>query len=108
MKLPPDAVIAPAKITGYLLRWQDENDKSAFLARAGYTQENSTQLLADIRGQLLPLEAELIGQTEYGTKFRIRGSLRGPNGNALRVITIWMIPKSTGIARFVTLYPDKP
>jgi hypothetical protein len=55
MKLPHDAIIATRKITEYLLRWRPEDDKSAFLAQAGYTVETSERLVTDIREQLLPL-----------------------------------------------------
>jgi len=57
VKLPPDAYIDPRKITDYLLKPLEDSDKSAFLARAGYTEENPEDLLSDIRKQLLPLEA---------------------------------------------------
>ena len=89
MKLPSDATIEPRKITEYLLQRRQEDDKSVFLAQAGYTLENPTSLLADLRGQILALEAEVIGPFEYGTKFRIRGVLQGPNGRALRIVSIW-------------------
>lgn len=108
MKLPADAIIAPAKITDYLLRRLDENDKSAFLAQAGYALEDPERLLADIREQLLPLDADLLGPFDYGAKFRIRGALRGPNGKELRVTSVWATIKASGQTRFVTLYPDKP
>jgi hypothetical protein len=57
-----------------------EDDKSAFLAQAGYTLENADRLMTDIRSQSLPLEAEFIDQTEYGPKYRARRTLIGPNG----------------------------
>ena len=60
-----------------------------------------------MREQLLPLEAELIEETEYGPKYLIRGTLRGPNGRAVRVVSIWMTEDATGETKFVTLYPDK-
>ncbi len=90
MKLPPSTIIAPRKVTEYLLRHRIEDDKSGFLARAGYTQENADHLMSDLRAQLLPLEAELFDETEYGTKYRSRGTLTGPNGRALSVMSIWM------------------
>lgn len=49
MKLPPDAIIATAKLTKYLLVWRDVDDKLQFLAQAGYGQENWQQLEADLR-----------------------------------------------------------
>ena len=51
MKLPADAYIDPRKITDYLLRMLEDSDKSAFLARAGYTEENPEALMSDIRTQ---------------------------------------------------------
>ncbi len=107
MKLPANAVIAPRKLTQYLLRLRLEDDKSQFLALAGYTLENADRLMSDIREQILPLEAELFDESEYGPKYRIRGSLKGPNGRALRVSTIWMKENATNQTKFVTLLPDK-
>jgi hypothetical protein len=107
MKLPANSVIAPRKLTQYLLRLRLEDDKSQFLALAGYTQENADKLMSDIREQILPLEAELFDETEYGPKYRIRGTLTGPNGRALRVSTIWMKENATNHTKFVTLFPDK-
>jgi hypothetical protein len=48
MKLPADAVIASEKLINYLLLRQARGDKSAFLARAGYTTANPEQLLHDL------------------------------------------------------------
>ena len=107
MKLPQDALIAPKKISHYLLVWREENDKSGFLATAGYTSKDARQLAEDLRTQLLPGKAEQLDRGEYGGKYIIRGRLKGPNGRVLNVISVWMIENSTGRAKFVTLYPDK-
>ena len=107
MKLPANTVIAPRKFNQYLLRLRQEDDKSQFLALAGYSLANADQLMGDIREQILPLEAELFDNTEYGPKYRIRGTLTGPNGRVLRVLTIWMKENATNQTKFVTLVPDK-
>jgi len=107
MKLPPDTIIATTKLDEYLLRHRDEDDKSGFLALAGYTLENVDRLLNDLRTQLLPLDAEFFDQTEYGAKYQIRGTLTGPNGRVLPVVSIWMKEDATGKAKFVILFPDK-
>ena len=107
MKLACNALIAKEKITGYLLAWRPENDKSQFLALAGYTIAQPDRLADDIRTQLLPLDAQLEETTEYGRKFRISGALIGPNGLTLHVETIWMIESVSGETKFVTLYPVK-
>lgn len=89
MKLPPETIIDPRKITEYLLRPLEESDKSGFLARAGYTVVESERLLADLRSLLLSQDAEIVGPFEYGMKYAIRGTLRGPNGRDLRVVSYW-------------------
>ena len=107
MKLSDPALIAAEKLTEYLLKWQPENDKSKFLERAGYTQAGWQQLADDIRNQIFSLDAGLIRKTPYGDMYEIRGSLTGPNGAKLKVITIWMVEYKTQNAKFITLYPDK-
>ena len=107
MKLPANTIIAPNKLTQYLLRLRVEDDKSQFLELAGYTLADADRLLRDIREQVLPLDAEFHEATEYGQKYRIRGTLTGPNGRVLRVLTIWMKENATNQVKFVTLFPDK-
>jgi hypothetical protein len=107
MKLSQDAVISEAKMANYLLRRQPENDKSAFLALAGYTAARADRLTKDIRALILSQDAEFEKSTEYGDKYRIRGILTGPNGRILRVVSIWMVENETGRTKFVTLFPDK-
>jgi len=108
MKLSRDAVIAPAKLTSYLLVWREVDDKSKFLAQAGYGQENWQQLEADLRNQILPLEAVQSDEANrFGDVYEIRGILSGVNGVNLAVVTIWMIEYETQQTKLITLYPDK-
>lgn len=65
MKLPADSEIALLKVTHYLLKERDEDDKSKFLLRAGYTLAHADKLLKDLRA-LLDGEAEFVQTTEYG------------------------------------------
>jgi len=105
--LPQNAIISEAKLTKYLLVLLPKDDKSQFIAQAGYTIENWQQLEKDLREQILPLEAIQITETEFGVKYRIRGSLIGPNGTTIQVITIWIIDSLDRQIKFVTLFPDK-
>jgi len=107
MKLPADSLIALEKLTRYLLVPQARADKSAYLARAGYTLENASDLLLDLRQQILPLDARPTEHNQFGEYFEIRGPLRGPNGVTLRVKTIWIRDALSNAVRFVTLVPDK-
>jgi hypothetical protein len=108
MKLSPDTVIAREKLADYLLRPREDHDKAGFLALAGYGTDDAEKLEADLRAQILPLEAAAAGTTVYGEKFVIRGLLCGPNGRTLRILSIWMLEKATGLTKFITLYPDRP
>jgi hypothetical protein len=107
MQLPPDTLISAEKISRYLLIPLPRGDKSAFLSRAGYTLENPSELLDDLRTQILPLDAVASGENKFGRYFEVSGLLRGPNGVALRVRTIWMTEHLSGSTKFVTLIPDK-
>jgi hypothetical protein len=107
MKLPQDSLVPLEKLTRYLLVPQKRSDKSAFLLRGGYSKENPEQLRDDLRSQILPQEAAPAGETGFGQFFEVRGILHGPNGQNLRVKTIWMREHLRGVTRFITLLPDK-
>ncbi len=101
--LDPNAVIVKAKLTEYLLVPLAKDDKSQFLAQAGYTIKNWQQLERDLREQILSLEVMPTVQTQYGQKYAITGELRSPDGITIRVKTIWI---NTGdVTQFVTLFP---
>lgn len=103
--LPQDAIIAEEKLTKYLLVPLLKDDKSQFLARAGYTLDNWQQLEQDLRTQVLTQPSESIEVNRYGEKYAIRACLRGVNGVELNILTIWMV--ANGTTKFVTLVPDK-
>jgi hypothetical protein len=106
VKLPEDSHIAPEKLTRYLLVSQARGDKSAYLALAGYTLDNFTTLLTDLRAQILNQDAAALETTSYGQLYEIRAPLVGPSGRTLRVRTIWMTEYLSGVTKFITLIPD--
>jgi hypothetical protein len=106
VKLPEDSHIAPEKLTRYLLVPQARGDKSAYLALTGYTLDNVTTLLTDLRAQILNQDATALEKTTYGQLYEIRAQLVGPSGRALRVRTIWMTEYLSGATKFITLIPD--
>ena len=107
MKLPENSILAPEKFHGYLLKKMPDNDKSIFLAIAGYSLENWNLLVNDIRTQILPLDAVFERETPFGNLYEIRGIITGPNGKTLKVVSIWMIESKSKVSKFITLYPDK-
>lgn len=71
MKLPHDTLIAREKITEYLLKEREEDDKSKFLGKAGYSLIFPDQFEKDLRQQILVLEADLSETDDYGDKYQI-------------------------------------
>jgi hypothetical protein len=107
LKLPENTLIAYEKLTRYLLVFKERNDKSQWLAQAGFTLHNWKVLESELRKQILTLNAILTDETQYGQNFEIKGKLIGPNGKSLSVCTIWMTETETQQTKFITMYPDK-
>ncbi len=101
------AVIAPDKLTNYLLNLRHERGgtKARLLAQFGYTVQDWRRLEADIR-RGLEAEATLMRPTDYGVRYEIRMTLQTPLGEPLTVRTIWQIDAGTEVPRLITLYPD--
>ena len=107
MKLPQDSVISENKLREYLLSPRTDDDKSGFLALAGYGPTHWRQLETDLRRLIQNQDAELVRTTQYGDLYRVAGRLIGPSARALNVVTIWITLSLNGETRFVTLVPDK-
>lgn len=107
MKIPDDAKIPREKIIEYLLVWREWDDKSKFLAQAGFTQENPDALLRAIREIAANADAVEDRENDYGVFLRAEGELKGLNGRSLPVVTIWLRWHVDGLVRFVTLKPRK-
>lgn len=107
MKIPDDAVIPDDKITHYLLVPKPRNDKSKFLAQAGFTQEHPETLKSAIQAIAQIAEAVEDRSNEYGTFYQCTGELQGANGMNLAVVTIWLQRRIDGKFQFVTLMPLK-
>jgi hypothetical protein len=107
MKIPADAKIPLEKITEYLLVPREWDDKSKFLAQAGFLRDNPELLSRAIRTLAADVDAAEDRTNEYGVFLRVEGELQGPNGRSLQVVTIWLRWHSDGQVRFVTLKPRK-
>ncbi len=107
VKIPAQhAVIPREKLTLYLLAFRAKSDKSALLARAGFTQDNPEALENAIRQHLAKHEAGEDRRDEYGRFYRVEGDLVGVNGVRLKVVTVWVAPANQpDTYRFITLKP---
>jgi hypothetical protein len=106
MKIAEDAIIPKEKLTHYLLLSRQKNDKSRFLARAGFTRENPDMLDRAIRQLLAENDAMPDRHNEYGAFYLVEGELKGPS-RTLVVITVWLLPANRDRYRFVTLKPAR-
>lgn len=107
MKLPDEVIIPQDKLLRYLLLPRVENDKSQFLASAGYTLANWELLEQDLHQLIKSYEVSEIETSPYGIKYEVPGTLIGPNGRTLQVMTIWIKLEATGKTRLVTLFPAR-
>lgn len=106
MRIPSNASIPHEKLTHYLLAHRAKNDKSQYLARAGFTQAHPETLEIAIRQLVAHTEAVVDRQDVYGVFLQAAGDLEGPRGT-LSVVTVWIVQASNGVCRFVTLKPAR-
>jgi len=106
MRLPRDTIIDRAKLVQYLLAPRLTDDKSRYLASAGFTQSNPTQLEDAIRQLASTAETHEDGVNEYGIFWRTEGLLAGPVAE-LPVVLIWLEWFVDGSVHFVTLKPPR-
>lgn len=100
-------IIAKEKLTDYLLIFRNKDDKSKFLQQGGYNIENWQVLEIDLKELYSREDAIFDKEDAYGQFYKIEGSLIGPNGTTLEIITIWMYDKRQEVTKFITLYPNK-
>jgi hypothetical protein len=107
MKMPFGLVIQDQKLTEYLLVFQEKDDKSGYLALAGYTLENWQLLKRDILKAVEGAEATQVTSTGWGTRFKVKSQWSGTSGRSLNLITLWQQDEGSATIRFITLYPNK-
>lgn len=78
--MPLGLTIQDQKLTSYLLVYQAKDDKSEFLANAGYTLQTWEELRQDILRAVEDAEVSEIFETEWGVRFKVRSRWQGLNG----------------------------
>jgi len=98
------------KFINYSLDYSNPNAKGkaeAYEKGLGYTKDNAAELIKQIHdfvtGGNKPYE---ISQSEYGTKYKFRIPVRGPNGKTKNVIAVYQIDKGSSIPRLITNYME--
>ncbi len=112
MDTPPprwfEVDISKRKITGYLLATGHPvgGAKARYFESRGYSvdapevlEESLTEVGLD--GEVVSAEA-----TEWGTKYLVVGTVRAPDGNPMRLATVW-IDIDERVPMLVTAYPAR-
>ena len=103
-----NAVTPREKFNNYSLNPDNPNAKGkaeAYKQGLGYTRENADGLISQVHEYVTsgnkPYE---VSQSEYGTKYKFRIPVTGPNGKTKNVIAVYQIDKGQSIPRMITNY----
>lgn len=107
MNISGNIVIPDDKITRYLLVQKNRNDKSKFLAKAGFILDNPEVLKLAIYLLVTTGNAIEDRKNEYGTYYQVAGKISSVNDIALSVVAIWIYKQAEEKYYFVTLKPLK-
>jgi hypothetical protein len=109
MRIPnaDHAVIAPAKLTDYLLNTAHKRGgpKARLLLGVGYRPDDPGRLEFDLRTQHLSLDVTRTSMNAYGAVYEIEGTIRTPGGTNVRFCSIWQVDTGGDVPRFITMYP---
>lgn len=100
------AIVPAEKVRDYLLSRTHPTGrfKQAVFTALGYEQLHWETLHRDLLTLARSGLASEVETTSYGRKYRVGGTLTGPNGRSGRFVSIWIIGPE-GAPRLVTAYP---
>ena len=104
-----NAVTPREKFVNYSLNYSNPNAKGkaeAYEKGLGYTAQNADSLIFQIHsavteGKSRPYE---VSKSEYGTKYKYRIGVKGPNGKTKNVIAVYQIDNGSTTPRLITNY----
>jgi len=101
------AVVDAGKVRDYLLSHEHPigRFKAVFFETLGYTQVEWAQLQNDLLALGRSCEAVERPKSQFGQKYEVRGTLKGPSGRQAEVMTVWVVLTGEVVPRFVTAYP---
>lgn len=102
------AITPKEKFINYSLDKDNPNAKGkavAYEKGLGYTKENSGGLIIQIHNYVVSGAAPYeVSQSQYGTKYKYRIPVTGPNGKTKNVIAVYQIDKGQSVPRLITNY----
>lgn len=103
------ASISRHKLKDYLLDKDHPlgGPKAAFFIANGFSPKNPEKLAKALLLHAERGQVSATTDTGYGIKYIIEGDLLAPNGQALKVVAVWLLDQEEGAPRLVTAYPAK-
>lgn len=102
------AVTPREKFINYSLNPDNPNARGkaeAYEKGLGYTRENADELISQVHDYVTsgnkPYE---VSQSDYGTKYKFRIPVTGPNGKTKNVIAVYQIDNGQSVPRMITNY----
>ena len=101
------AHIDPAKVRDYLLSAVHPvgRFKAVVFQALGYQAEEWEKLRDDLLVLARTTEAVPGQATAFGQKYKVSGTLRGPNGREAKFTCVWLAPVDDAAPRFITAIP---
>ena len=104
-----EALTPSVKFLQYSLNPDNPNARGkaeAYQKGLGYNRENANSLIEQISnavtsGAVKPYD---ISESPYGTKYKYRIPVTGPNGKTKNVIAVYQLDKGSSIPRMITNY----
>ena len=97
------------KFTKYSLDYGNKNaagKAEVYEKGLGFTKENAEELKSQIHNAVTQetVKPYEVSESEYGTKYKYRIPVTGPNGKTKNVIAVYQIDKGSSIPRLITNY----
>ena len=109
MELPnkTNAIVPIAKITDYLLSETHAvgKSKARFFRSFGFDDANISEFQQALTRLAQTGSVSEINETAYGKKYVVDGELETPNGDMIRLRTVWIIETDETTPRLVTAHP---
>lgn len=104
-----DWQIEKSKITDYLLneRHPQGKAKALWFQSHGFHRKKWRVLSNSIRALLENRESEVMTKSPFGYRIVIRGTIPTPEGNPVRIVTVWQRDRQTLAPRLITAYPER-
>lgn len=102
------AIVEPSKVRDYLLSPSHPvgRFKAAVFTALGYSQEDWPRLHEDLLLHGRSGQARLAEANQYGQKYLVSGTLKGPNGRTGAFVSVWLVESETSAPRLLTAYPE--